>query len=533
VLRLMPFSDDQVRIWLDVWNSVNPPLPAETVLQYPDLASQPLLLLMLALYDAVDSSFQRDHQSMSRGQLYERLLDRFARREVTKAGIDRSEADLDEDVEYELERLSVVALAMFNRGVQWVAEHEVTADLLQLLGVDSPDRMVGAQTRLSAGETVLGRFFFVQKTEAVREDRTRLRTYEFLHATFGEYLVARLVWDRLTQLRKEDAARSKRKSTVDDIELYSVLSFMALTTSKPVLDFLREFAEKSDLDGLFDLVSRLFVVRDETRGSRGGYVPVTLTDSARDAKYSLNLVVLALVLRQKVYADELSLSVDDYQRLALFWKSRLSSSEWATVVLWFWVERDADRHFAVSLSNREREVQAEWLLMSEPYVTLDEVSVTLRDALTPLVSGSTMEIAAARIQLMVTPVEKCLPVLRRLHRADLAAADVVGDGVFFPDLIELLGKGGDDRAMLEITGAGPYGVPWPDVVDAWLRLYEGGFQFPKNLGYPDIVEVLRQTLSGELAWRPDLVKRATAAAAELGLEWPPPEPPPGPQDPPR
>ncbi|MFC3893912.1 NACHT domain-containing protein [Lentzea rhizosphaerae] len=525
VLRLMPFSDDQVRAWLDVWNSVNSPLPAETVLQYPDLATQPLLLLMLALYDAVDSSFQRDHLSMSRGQLYERLLERFARREVTKAGTDRSEADLDEDVEYELERLSVVALAMFNRGVQWVAEHEVTADLVQLLGVDSPERMVGAQTRLSAGETVLGRFFFVQKTEAVREDRTKLRTYEFLHATFGEYLVARFVWDRLTQLRKEDAARSKRKSTVDDTELYSVLSFMALTTSKPVLDFLREFAGKPDPDELFDLVSRLFAVRDETRGSRGGYVPATLTDSERDAKYSLNLVVLALVLRQKVYADELGLSVDDWQRLALFWKSRLSSSEWASVVLWFWMERDAYRHFAVSLSNREREAQAEWLLMSEPYVTLDEVAVTLRDAMTPLVSMHDVEVAAALIGLMAAPADKYLPALVRLRKA-VGRDD---SDVFQREFFARLGTGGNDRELLVEFGGEFDGAQVEWVLDAYLRLHEQGLDVTSDMAHLDLRTVVRET---SRSFRPDLVKRARAAAAELGLEWPPPNWQPDSQDPP-
>lgn len=53
------------------------------------------------------------------------------------------------------------------------------------------------------------------------------------------------------------------------------------------------------------------------------YEPVQLTDSARDATYSLNLIVLALVLRQKVYAPDLRM--DYWWREALFWKSRLSS----------------------------------------------------------------------------------------------------------------------------------------------------------------------------------------------------------------
>ena len=510
VVRLMPFDDDQVRSWLQVWNTVNRPLPAETVLRYPDLASQPLLLLMLALYDAVDDSFQRDHLSLSRGQLYARLLDLFARREVTKSGESRSPADLDRDVEFELDRLSVVALAMFNRGVQWIAEQDVTADLVQLLALDSPDRLIGTHTRLSAGETVLGRFFFVQKTEATRADSTTLRTYEFLHATFGEYLVARFVWNRLTELREEDRARSKRKASADDTELYAVLSYMALVTSKPVLDFLREFAASSDRDGLFDLVSRLLAARDETRKSRGDYTPAQLPDSVRDAKYSLNLVVLALALRDRLFADELGVSVDDWQRLTLFWKSRLSSSEWANVVLWFWIERDADRHFALSLSNREREAHAEWLLMSEPYVTLDEVSVTLRDTVTPLVSQHGIAVASALINLIATPIERCVPALQRLYKADNSR----GRWVFSREFFARLGIGGNDVELLEAFGQlGTFAVM--DGLEGLLRLYDLGVQASGPLSLVELLERLNHQRVQRL--RPDLVKRARQAAEELGV----------------
>ncbi|MFS8099154.1 hypothetical protein LFM09_18675 [Lentzea alba] len=514
VVRLLPFSDEQVRQWLDVWNASNPPLSAEVALSYPDLAAQPLLLLMLALYEAVDGSLRRDHESLSRGQLYERLLERFARREVEKSWPDLSEADLRREVESELERLSVVALGMFNRGTQQVAEHEVTADLAGLIGMGSPNRSAGTRTPLSAGEAVLGRFFFVQKSEAIREDRTTLRTYEFLHATFGEYLVARFVWERLLDLQREDAARSRRKSTVDDTELYSVLSYMAFTTSKPVLDFLQEFAARADREALFDLVVRLIAARDETRSSRGDYAPVSLPDSVRDAKYSLNLVVLAIVLRRTVYALDLGSGVNDWQRLALFWKSRLPSSEWSSVVRGLWSVRDAERHFGLSLNSRERQVEPGWLVMAEPYVTLDEVALRLRDAITPLASRYPLEVTALLIRLAATPVERCVPDLDRLARV-LPAEEI-------SDLIcARLGRGGDDLALLDLWVGWAKTVRNAEVLDAWLRLHEGGFPFSAGQTYPTVSAML--PLHGGAKWlaaRPDLVKRARSAAAELGLEWP-------------
>ncbi|MCX2950350.1 NACHT domain-containing protein [Lentzea sp. NEAU-D7] len=508
VVRLLPFSEDQVRQWLEVWNAGGSPLPAEVALEYPELAEQPLLLLMLALYDAVDGALRRDHQQISRGQLYERLLGRFARREVEKSPVERTEEDLDSDVEFELDRLSVVALAMFNRGVQWVTGDQVTADLAALLEVGSADRSVGARTPLSSGDLALGRFFFVQKTEAVRGDDTKLATYEFLHATFGEYLVARFIWRTLTELAREDAARSRRKTTVDDTELYAVLSFMALTTSKPLLDFLREFA---DDDRMFDMLVRLLETRDDRRVARSAYEPVPLPDSAREAKYAANLVALTLVLRDRVYAPDLRFSVDDWRRATLFWKSRLSAAEWASFVRCVWMTRDREQHFYLSLhKGAGAEADPGWLLMSEPYVTLDEVSLTWRDAMRPLTSAYSIDDAITLVELAATPVSRCVPVLRRL----------VDDSLRHREACARIGVGGDDLAILSaFAEEWDYGsVP---VLEAWLRLHERGFRFPAGRAYLSTEELLPVVSGHGLAERPDLVKRAKAAAVDLGLVWPP------------
>ena len=103
-VRLEPFSDQQVTEWLEIWNAANAsfqaarglrPLPAETVLEGAELARQPLLLLMLALYDADGNALQATQGDLSHAQLYERLLVRFAEREVrkTRGGLGRQRAD--------------------------------------------------------------------------------------------------------------------------------------------------------------------------------------------------------------------------------------------------------------------------------------------------------------------------------------------------------------------------------------------------------------------------------------------------------
>ena len=127
VLRLEPFGADQVRRWLDVWNAVNPRavLSPAVALRFPDLAGQPLLLFMLALYNADGNALHAEGAELAKARLYERLLTRFARREVDKSLRDALDDRVEQAVEEELVRLSVVAFAMFNRGVQWIDETEL------------------------------------------------------------------------------------------------------------------------------------------------------------------------------------------------------------------------------------------------------------------------------------------------------------------------------------------------------------------------------------------------------------------------
>ncbi|MEU8693347.1 hypothetical protein [Streptomyces sp. NPDC048665] len=90
VLRLEPFGEGEIERWPDIWNSANRshferhglhPLALAPVLQHAELAAQPLLLLMLALYDSVSGDLHRmRYERISRTQLYERLLTEFARR---------------------------------------------------------------------------------------------------------------------------------------------------------------------------------------------------------------------------------------------------------------------------------------------------------------------------------------------------------------------------------------------------------------------------------------------------------------------
>ncbi len=336
-VRLEPFDEGQVRRWLDVWNRANAgyfagndlrPLPAESVLAHPELTGQPLLLLMLALYDADGNSLQRDGGDLDGAGLYERLLVRFAEREVAKSGARLDEREFRRSVEEDLLRLSVAAFAMFNRGRQWVTEDELSTDLAAL--VDDRGAAIGVQAPLTPGQTIVGRFFFVHQAQAIR-DQTRLTTCEFLHATFGEYLVARLVARELAELARdaEHHARRTRRTATDDGFLYALLSYVPLSMRRPTVDFL-----KSLLDGdssVRTLLLGMFTAAMDPRGAdrHADYAPERLPVPARYAAYAANLLLLTAATGGEITGEELFPdavnSVTGWRQHATLWRSQLSN----------------------------------------------------------------------------------------------------------------------------------------------------------------------------------------------------------------
>ncbi|MEU8818566.1 hypothetical protein [Actinoplanes sp. NPDC048796] len=349
-LRLEPFDEDRVRAWLDVWNAANAgwlhtrdlaPLPAPTVLRHEGLAGQPLLLLMLALYDADGNALQRLTGDLGQGELYSRLLRNFATREITKHHPDLDDRGLARAVDEELHRLAIVGLAMFNRGTQWISEPELESDLAALLVSSSPASRSDMRAPLTSAEKALGRFFFIHHSKASR-DGADLRTYEFLHATFGEYLVAWIVWRALREIAAREAVSefSLSAAPADDDRLHALLSFAPLSNRLPVLTFLVENTVAVSPDErarLAELTIRLFRAAHLPRVGRTyeAYQPRHQTVPARHAAYSANLVLLTACLVDDLSArDLLGPSADPvgaWHQEALLWRSQLSSDEWSGI----------------------------------------------------------------------------------------------------------------------------------------------------------------------------------------------------------
>ncbi|WP_370949169.1 NACHT domain-containing NTPase [Amycolatopsis sp. cg5] len=361
VVRLDPFDLGQVERWLDEWNSVNRdhlvsaghgPLDLDVIERHLDLASQPLLLLMLAVYDAEGGALRDSAGSLSQTELYERLLRRFARREVSKHD---SDAGADE-IERELLLLSVIAFGMFNRGAQWITDEQLAEDLTALQLTPPARQNVTAGHRRLAGpaKDALGRFFFVHRAKTSL-DEVEIGTYEFLHATFGEYLVVRLAWqclvDMIDRAGRGDSSFFSGQQRIDDAKLRAFLSWSVLSVRANTMDFLDEYVatlsdeQRGKMRGAV-LAAFHDLHQPEANVTYRSYGPAAKTPTQRLATYGANLLLLVVAIGSSVTSDELyphaSRGAEEWRRDAQFWQSQLTSDEWLSLSSRCVISRDVN-----------------------------------------------------------------------------------------------------------------------------------------------------------------------------------------------
>jgi len=230
-----------------------------------------------------------------------------------------------------------VALAMFARGQQAASEAELNQDLPVLFPEeDAPGG--DSDMALTAAQRATGRFFFIHKSEARLHD-DRARSYEFLHATFGEFLVARLAVSALRDIaayREVMRRGTTAAGQLDDGFLYAALSFSCLVSRTPIISFMRELLHQLADDERArcrEILSDLIAGSLFPRPSRSfqHYEPVQYAINRRLACYSANLVVMLVLLAGNVSASEFCGPIDTGKKWAQYgylWRSAFTSSEW-------------------------------------------------------------------------------------------------------------------------------------------------------------------------------------------------------------
>lgn len=351
MMRLEPFDGERVERWVGQWNRTNrayfrrrtiEPLRSDVMQRYKHLAEQPLLLMMLALYFSISAKEQGDpDDGISRVQLYERLFSLFIRRQIMKLEpMIRPEA-LDGRVEREFGHLAVIAFAMFNRGRQGVTAEEADHDLDRLCPDDS-----GPAER---SKLLFGRFFFIHEAKATVRKGEERRWYEFLHATFSEFLIARKIAGMLADGTPESLAG-----------LFDILSHRPLSDRTRILDDLRDLQPPTA--AVPELFKRSLHHRQDHVGL-GASAPATPA-TYRYACYSANLLLLAVVDNRLLHISEV---IDDetdpvagWRSYAMLWGSQFLPNSWdaftrtvSTVPTWT-VRKDSVRRrdIGVRLSHR-------------------------------------------------------------------------------------------------------------------------------------------------------------------------------------
>jgi hypothetical protein len=201
VIRLEEFDAARQRQWVEIWNRTNArnfgdaadetkPFDLGSLhAELRTMARQPLLLLLLAIYDADDSGLARD-AGLNRTALYHSIVRSFVRREEERDPTfnSLSSDEQTERVDTEMRRLAVAGLAMFNQRTREITHGQVDR---ALEAFQLTYRTPAEGQPLGQAERLFGRFFFVLKAES--KTSVGKATYEFLHATFGEFLAAYLI----------------------------------------------------------------------------------------------------------------------------------------------------------------------------------------------------------------------------------------------------------------------------------------------------------------------------------------------------
>jgi len=428
ILRLMEFDAKQRQAWIDIWNRTNnnyflesnvapfklPPMEGKKKGSLLELAEQPLLLLMLAIYDS-DSNELAHIGNIKRTELYDNLLRRFVRRERSRYVPDfvyKDDKEQEEIINKEMNRLGVVAIGMYNRQDVVILSDQLENDL-DFFKARRSDGSPESRT-LRESDSVLGGFFFIHKSTAQDIDAhsdTSVSAFEFLHNTFGEFLAADIILRyTVTEVKEMFINRKFNMTTAINNKLsdpdsfdsgwFACLMFVPLYSRPVIIEMLKEHALKAlqrcDVEitqnDFFDNLK--FIVKNQlkmvlsTRNSPSVMRNGILSD--RDiplvgylSTYTLNLIILASVL----CPDGFEFDEDDYynaeinesdskpwDKIALLWRTWFSPKDLIGLSVVIKAYREKASKVVIKCNDKFEAIQYE-----QPIDSLLCISSTLAD----------------------------------------------------------------------------------------------------------------------------------------------------------
>lgn len=360
VIMLSDFNESEIDMWSRIWNEHNAayfatnnlePLVIEETGKISELAKQPLLLLMLALFDSNDNALKKN-KDLNSTQLYDKLIREFISREKrkNKSFKNKPHTEQQDILALEVKKISIAALGMYNRKALYIRGEDLENDLHFIL----PKEMFHPEFHggeLSESDKLLGSFFFIHRSDAtdmVNKEKRHSSAYEFLHNTFGEFLTANYIIDEtynilnwiqlLLQGHQEHQWNPENQKTwficltyaplfsrpvvVEMIHEWSYSYFEDEGMRRELLDKAFDFLMDSEIQRILrgDAIFTLKKILDENGN------PYQQEEMLKHlAVYSLNLIILKTITWQNEY--RFPFGQDAWNKLLSLWKYAFSEDE--------------------------------------------------------------------------------------------------------------------------------------------------------------------------------------------------------------
>lgn len=300
LIKLDSFDDNRRQNWINKWNTrqtkegfMNFKVPDNEHIE--ELSREPLLLLLLAIYDFEGNELQNAAQdsSFSQSKLYNKLFERFSIRQLRKMEKYKNLKDDTLRDEKAIERfrlrIGLIAFMMYLSDSTSHNSKNLDKELKQFSLYEADMKI----------EEVYTGFFFVHDNKSVNELGHNLYDFEFLHKTFGEFLAADFLLRIASYRLDDDGSKLSKESTFRFCYGYNWLNKHSKTAS-----FLIEHADeiitddkkaklekfiKKELASIFDVSQLAFPVSDIQ-------LPEVESQSVINhmAIYSQNLIILWL-----------------------------------------------------------------------------------------------------------------------------------------------------------------------------------------------------------------------------------------------
>jgi hypothetical protein len=307
MVRLEDLADQQVVDWVHAVNRENEHqrnfrrFSAHELLAHGEgLVRQPLLLTLLAIYYNERTVDQRPDYTISQSDLFTGLLTAFIRRQVAEKSPKTLSTDELAAREQRLrDELAITAFAMFNRSREVVNRAHLRADLA-CLGT-AMDDVSPPGDQLGPEQLVTTAFFVVYGPDDLQGEDTR-RTYEFLHATFGDFLIAEHVIQSLGELADvRGHLRAGSSAQLSTGRIRALLSHQPLVKRDGVMAFAKELSAKLKAERRAAIGKTIVALLAQARqradiAGIDRYEPIRYDPVRLLAAYTANLVILAAVV---------------------------------------------------------------------------------------------------------------------------------------------------------------------------------------------------------------------------------------------